>query len=467
MRHAILLAAGLLTGILARTQGTSCSTAIPLNLNGVVNTYPTSSAMALSLVCTNFTLLTPVTWFSFTTNASAECPLLNISVADNSSCEIAFFSFCAATITTYIVNNSSMCFEDGNGLWAPNENYVLQPNRTYYLRVKTASATSISIGGQFYAPANNLCSGALPVTTSMISDNNSCNKPSGEVAPAQLCAFSIENTAFYKFQVASAGQAIINISNISCDNGNGNNSNGLQIGFFTGNCSGLTPINCSNGSGSFVQATTDPLPAGAMVYVAIDGVSGSNCRYSITGINVTGVLSGLFKYFSGWKAGSGNELKWTSLHDSSGIYAIERAADGVHFSVIGQVVNPSQQTGETEYRFQDRHPFANSYYRIRKQGSGAPQFSRIIRITRDPAALFDARVLGTAGMQLHLQVQSAKEGPGSYFIYNLQGQLTAQGKFPILAGTTDLRRQLSLPRGKYVVLLTNGSEQVALPYMQL
>ena len=263
-----------------------------------------------------------------------------------------------------------MCFDDGTGLWAPAETFLVQTNKTYYLRVKTSTATTLSVSGQSYNPPNNTCAGAFPIDGNGRSDNNACHKPSIEVDPSQLCAFSLENTAFYQYYVANNGVTIINISSIACDNGATNNNNGFQIGFFTGSCSSLTPFYCNSGAGSFVQATTPSLTAGTRVVVAIDGVSGSNCQYTISAFNAYSVLAINFRNFSVWQSPLTNIVKWICVNDSSFYYEVERSEDGSHFSPIGRVQNSSNGSGEINYSFEDQSPLIRAYYRLKRIENG-------------------------------------------------------------------------------------------------
>src|SRR4029078_7000219 len=106
----------------------------------------------------NYASSSPITWFSVTTNASAEMPLLDITTADSASCEVAMYTACNGG--GILQGASSFCFDDGWGLWAPAHNYNLLPNTTYYLRIKTTAATQITITAQNHTPTNNLCSGA-------------------------------------------------------------------------------------------------------------------------------------------------------------------------------------------------------------------------------------------------------------------------------------------------------------------
>jgi hypothetical protein len=440
------------------SQGISCGTAFLLNLNGNITNYPTASSTGTSVVCTAYTGTTPVTWFRFITNASPQCPLINITASDGQQCEVAMYSSCNGQ---NLEATSSMCLADGSGLWAPNETFVLSANTTYYLRIKTSTICTISIGGQFITPTNNICSGATSITTSPITDNNACHKGSTEVLPDQLCAFTLENTAFYKFIIASQGSAIMNISNISCDNGEGNNASGFQIGFFTGSCGNLIPLNCQNGSGSFVQATTNPLPAGSLVFVAIDGVSGSNCIYTLTGINVYGVLSQNFKNFSGWKKDARNMITWTCLNDNGAYYVIERSINGKEFQAIGQIPKPAGETQKVDYSFEDNYPLEQAWYRIRQiDQTGTISLSHGIRVVRQDITNFTIKILKTSKDKLELYINSKENGKLHYIIMGSAGEMVSEGILNYASGITNTKIQTNnLAGGQYFIRINNGNDQ--------
>lgn len=468
MKFAIFILIVLCCLLRANGQGTACSSAIPLGFNGVVTNYATSSSTGTFVVCTNYTSTSPITWFSFTTNATAECPLLNISTSDHANCEVALYTGCGGNMTNNLEVASSMCFDDGEGLWAPSEALTLQANHTYYLRVKTSSACTLSIGSQFYTPSNNNCSGAFSIGTSSFTDNNACHKPSSEVLSTQLCAFSLENTAFYKFYVATTGSAIINISSIACDNGNGNNSSGFQIGFFTGTCGSLVPVNCTSGSGSFVQGTTNPLPAGSLVYVAIDGVAGSNCKYSLSGINVFGALSTNFKNFSAWKTESGNDLKWTCFNDTSAYYIIERSEDGVYFQSLGRVNHPDQYSEATNYSFMDMHPIKTAFYRVKQVDShGYILMSQVITVVRKEMELTKISVHNPVSNCLHVQIETDVNQSFGYAVVSVYGQQFLKGSVSCNAGITQFDKEIaSLPSGRYILIFHSGTAQIAKSFIK-
>lgn len=457
MKHLMLLHLLCSTAALCLAQGSTCSNAIQIPLDGNIVSFPTSASTGAAVVCTNYTATSPVTWFRFTTNASGQCPLLNIGASDNGSCEVALYTSCNGGQNLQAA--SSMCFDDGTGLWAPAETYVMNGNQTYYLRIKTATACNISIGGQSYQPANNSCNGAFSIGTSTINDNNSCHKPGAGVTPDQLCAFSIENTAFYQFYVATTGSAIINISNISCDNGAGNNQSGFQVGFFKGSCAALVPINCTSGSGNFVQATTDPLPAGTLVYVAIDGMAGSNCKYSISGVNVYGVLAGEgFKKFTVWKGPSSNKISWIANTEQGTRFVIERSADGTNFSTLASL-SPSYWGEGKTFTYEDGQPAQRSYYRIRKQSNGQVALSPIVLAERKEAASIRITNLYPSGSQLVVRYESPQDESAPYFISSLTGQLMMKGTLNFSRGQNTLVLPLSqLPKGKYII--TTGNKEM-------
>jgi len=454
---AISLALFLLMPFVALTQGTSCASAIPISLDGVLRTYLASSTTGLNVLCTS-NGTSPVTWFRFTSNSQAECPLLNITASDSQAIEVAFYTSCSS-----MLSSSSMCFYNGYGLWAPNENFLATANSTYYLRVKTSTACNIRIAGQNFAPPNDDCLGAVPIdAASYTTDNNSCDHGEVSVTPSQLCALTLENTAWYQFFMASTGYGIITINNIHCDNGSANNNSGFQIGFFTGNCSALQWMNCDNGSGSTVQATTTLLSAGTKVYVAIDGISGANCSYTISGVNITGVLSGSLKNFSGWKSSQSNVLQWTTLHERGGFYIIERSVNGSDFSPIGRVGSSLNGHENVSYNFEDAAPPVKAFYRLKQVDlTGLTGLSNIIFLNR--SALPGLQVSTNNPADHFLEINIATEFPGQYYysIINMQGQTWLTTTKACVKGMNHFSQDISkLPAGQYCLVIYNDKQRI-------
>jgi len=453
--------------LLAQTGG-SCGSPFSIPLDGVTRTFSTSSSTGTSVVC-GYGTSSPTTWFSLTTNSSATMPLLDIAAADNASCEIAMYTSCN---NNSLQTPSSMCFDDGQGLWAPAHNYTLTANTTYYLRIKTTSATQLTITGQSHAPTNNLCSGATPVGAIPINDNNACNRPSAEVTPGEICAYTIENTAFYQFYIASTGVAIINISNIACDNGANNNGGGFQIGFFSGSCGALVPLSCTAGAGTnaFVQATTPSLSAGTKVYVAIDGDAGSNCKYSFNALNAFGVLAdNEFKNFSAWNTQSTNILTWISSVNKNVHFVVERSNDGSNFTVIGEVVPPRSQGQSITCKYQDDAPLTSGFYRVKQiTTDGQIEMSNTLRIDRKAEKLNKIKVINPARNDLFFQVNSDDNETADYTIVSPYGQTFNHGKLTLAKGINNLSKTVAgLPAGHYVLNVTSKSFNQSLTFIKL
>ena len=450
------------------SQGTTCGTAIPLSLDGVLRNYSTSSSTGSNLVCGDAGDA-PITWFSFTTNASAQCPILTITSPDSSRCEVGLVTGCGGNINNNLQVGSSICFEDGAGLWAPSETYVLTPNTVYYLRIKTDVGGTITIAGQHFTPGNDECTGALPVGIDQVDENNACHKPGPTVLPGQLCAHTLENTAFYQYYVASTGVSIINISSIKCDNGSFGNSTGFQIGFFTGSCGALVPLSCFSGAGDFVQATTPSLPAGTKVYVAIDGVSGSNCSYKINALNAYGVLGLTIKNFTLWQNGNANVLSWTLSGATVNMVDIERSADGIRFQHLSYYAIPNGDTSEREYRYADATPLQNSYYRLKVTGKdGLVKYSPVRSIYRNQISSLQVQLVNPVRFGITGIIRSEKAEMAKIKIVSSSGQLMQETKILLLEGDNNFQfPSTSLITGQYILVIETQDKLLTSPFIKM
>ncbi len=447
----LLLLKGLLLPVLIFAQtGSSCADPFVIIMDGVCKDYATSASSGTSSICTSYTGSSPITFFSFTTNSLPDKVLMNITAPGGQPCEIVMYTSgsCSPALSA-----SSMCFDDGEGLWAPAHNFVYSPNTTYKLRIKTAIAGNITICAQHYTPPNDVCTGAFPIGPTPQQDNNSCHTPGPDVIAGDLCAGSLENTAFYKYTVESTGVSIINFNNIACDNGNGNNNNGLQVGFFTGTCGALVPISCYSSAGAFISAVTSSLAAGTVVYVAVDGASGSNCSYEINAINAVPLVINL-KYFSSWKNSSSNLLKWVVLEEKAGgIYEIQRSENGRDFFTIGRVESRNANSVETEYRYEDKNPPVQALYRLRyTTADNKVTLSRIIEMKRDDMPFVKIAMSNPVDNIMRINIYSGVKGIADVHLFNLSGQVVFRDRILCEKGSTIYTKTIAaLTPGQYFV----------------
>lgn len=438
--------------------GSSCSTPYTLTLDGVQRSYATTSNTGSAVVCT-IAGTSPVTYFTFTTNAMAEMPLLHIIAPGGTDCEIAMYLGNCTNGNLQVP--SSMCFWDGQGLWAPAHNYTLLPNTAYNLRIKTATAGNILIAAQSYTPANNTCAGARSIGPTLTNDNNACHRPGTGVTPGQLCATTLENTAFYTYTVETTGVTAVSIENATCDNGDGTAQVGFQVGFFTGNCSSMFFLQCYAGFGTNVQANTGILAAGTVIYVAVDGIGGSNCQYSVRAIN--GVeLSATLKYFSAWKENGGNMLRWISLREvNNEIFEIQRSTDGSRFTTIGSVRGQVNSSTEKRYQFEDVAAPDISYYRLKQiSTNGKVTYSNIVKLDRGGLNGYKIKINNPVSGMMNMTIAASNGGTSEIFLRNINGQVIFRDKINCLKGINTYIKDIShLPKGIYSVTVTGNGLQ--------
>ncbi|HJS52893.1 MAG TPA: T9SS type A sorting domain-containing protein [Chitinophagaceae bacterium] len=443
----------------AYTQGASCNNPHVLALDSVSRNFTVSPTSGNAAECSSgFSGNGKITIFSFTTNASGSCVLVNIATsAPVQVAEVALYTGCGGTGTCQgLQTGSSVCFVDGTGYWAPSQTLTLSPNTTYYLRVWTPDAGTITMSATNYPPPNNLCSGASWISENVRDDNNACAKPSAEVTPVQLCAFSLENTAFYTYIVESNGVTSIQLNDINCDNLNSAAETGFQIGFFVGTCGSLIKISCATGAGGSFTSTTGILSAGTQVFVAIDGTAGSNCSYKITAFNAT-VLPITLKYFTAWKRPDANRLTWltTSENDFSH-FEVEKSTDGVNFIRVGTKAGNGDSNKETIYVFDDYEIKALQYYRLKSvDAKGQYTYSNVLRVNRDDVTNTKVVFSNRISNILALRIIDMPTNDLSIKIIDNSGREIKSQKVKINPGENSFNINTSpIPAGFYFMILS-------------
>lgn len=440
-------------------QGASCTNPHVLTLDTVSRNFTVSPTSGNAAHCsgTGFSGSGKITIFRFTTDAAGSCVLVHVATsAPVQPVEIALYTGCGGSGPSGLQTTSSVCFIDGSGYWAPAETYTLLPNTTYYLRVWVAAAGTLTMSARNYSPPSNLCSGATWISPVETKDNNACNKPSTEVTPIQLCAFSLENTSFYTYKVEMNGVSSIQLNSVECDNSAVGPDNGFQIGFFVGSCGALSKIGCATGAGGSLSASTGWLPAGTQVFVAIDGTAGSNCSYTITAFNAT-ILPITIKYFTAWKRPDANRVTWmtTSEKDFSH-FEIEKSTDGVNFARIATMQGKGGDGKETAYEYDDNEIKGIQYYRLKYvDANGQSTFSNIIRVSRDDVTntkvLFSNRIT----TMLSLRIIDMDANNLSIKIIDNAGRTIKMQNVKINPGENSLNINTgSIPSGFYYLMLS-------------
>jgi len=472
-------------------QGANCLNAFVIPLDGNCYTYNTSTTTGGSVHCggQGYGGNGRVTWFRFTTNSSGDCVTMDMETFSNIKMEVALYKGCSGTAGTGLSNIHSVCMDDGDGIWATNMTYGamfndnLSANTTYYLRIRTEQGFTgaIQICAKSEAPSNNLCSGSTGIDDlTTTNQNNGCNIGSTEVSPGNLCAGTLENTAWYTFTVLSTGVSSIVISNLYCDNNNLNATfvpapspvdYGFQIGFFTGNCGSLTPTNCigqTGSAGGTVIASSSSLPAGTIVHVAIDGYYGSNCKYDILAINAA-PLSVKMRSFEGWRANEFNFLTWTTTTERDHRYfELERASDGANFFPIGRVNGAGNSTDERRYSFKDEKPLSEGYYRLKQVDAHSNiTYSRIIRIVRPVTSVLTATFENPVHGILKTNLATSEAGVAGIRIVDVSGKTIFTENIILQKGNNQYQHSLNkLTPGTYYLVITKDETRKTLPFIK-
>jgi hypothetical protein len=434
--------------------GSSCSSPHTIPLDGVTRNYAVSGSTGGASLC-SISGNSPITYFQFTTNAAGDMPLLDITAPGGSNCEVLLYL--GSCTNGNLILASSMCFWDAAGLWAPAHDYTVLANTTYKLRIKTTTTGNISISGISYAPPNNSCSGATQIGPTLKNDNNATHRPPPplEIVPGQLCATTLENTAYYTYTVETTGPTVLSIENTSCDNQDGPAQVGFQVGFFTGSCSSLWWLQCYAGAGTTIAANTGILTAGTQVFVAVDGLGGSNCRYGVRAINSI-ELSVNLKYFSAWKEQAGNVLKWISTSETNNDrFEIQRAIDGSNFHTIGTKQGQINSSTEKKYEFMDYSSPEICYYRLKQVStSGKNTYSNVIKVERSMLPGLRFKMNNPVSGTMNMSITSSKQVQSEIYIRNINGQVVFRDKLTIQKGFNNYSRDLSfLASGLYSVSL--------------
>ena len=465
-------------------QGSNCSNAITLPLDGNCNTYNQSATTGGANFCSGgqgWGGNGRVTYFRFTTNSTPQCVSIDITTAvAGTNVEAILYTGCVGTAVTGGDGWQSVCMTEGSGIWATNLFYSnLTANTTYYLRVRTEQGYSgtLQVCSKFDTPTNNLCSGATGIDELTTPDqNNACNSASTEIAPGSICAGSLENTAWYTYTVLTSGVSSIIISGLNCVNtnfigGGPDDDYGFQIGFFTGSCGSLTPTNCisqTGQAGGTVIASSTSLPAGTVVYVAIDGFAGSNCEYSILAINAA-PLAVKMKSFEGWRGNDFNLLTWvTSKEINNQYFEIERAADGINYSPLGKVDGALNSSAEKRYSFKDAEPLLTGYYRLKQvDASGNVTYSRVVRIIRPLVATLIAKFENPVHDILKASLQTSEAGTVQLRIVDVTGKTMLTEFIQLQKGDNQYRNDLTrLSPGTYYLVITKENTRKTFPFIK-
>jgi hypothetical protein len=437
-------------------------------MDSISRNYTISASTGSNVVCTS-SGTSPITYFSLVANSSAQNMVLRITGPNTGAVEVAFYNGTSCTNGNLEVP-SSICLYDGTGLWAPSQNFVITPNQTYILRIKTAATGSLTILGYYYTPPNNSCATAMPIGTVLSFDNNAAHKPAPGISPASVCAVNLTNTALYTYTVDYTGPTSISLENVVCDNNYQNDGNnlGFQVGIFKGSCAGLTSVNCYIGVPGNIQFSGGTQTAGTQMYVAINGILSSNCEYGIRAINAA-ILAADLKYFTAFRSSNGNIVKWVSLkEDENAFFEVQRSLDGSYFTTIDRVSGQVNSTTEKSYQVTDASPPPSCYYRLKLVDiNGKSTYSKVVRVDKKSGAYSKIKFNNIVTNQLSIQVEDLKQEKVSIKIIDGSGREEyKQNTTVINSGNNILINTSGLSSGLHYIIFSTADYKQAFPFIK-
>lgn len=218
---------------------------------------------------------------------------------------------------------------------------------------------------------------------------------------------------------------------------------------------GFSWVSANNVSGTFISpkllhynggswnilagSPTFDLVAGTLSYT---GYSGSFSPFGIGESNFTLPVNWLS--FTGNEQGKAVVLNWaTAAESNNDHYEIERSANGLQYTGIGQVaaaVNPSIRN---DYQYTDLNPLSGlAYYRLKQMDKdGRVRYSTVIAVNYSGTGGFELRVIPGSGL-VGLIVPATITGKADVIIYDAQGR--------------QLQRQ-TVAAGQQTLVLKSGS----------
>lgn len=203
-----------------------------------------------------------------------------------------------------------------------------------------------------------------------------------------------------------------------------------------------------NGSSWDIQAGTPTydLVAGTLSYT---GYSGSFSPFAIGESSFTLPVNWLS--FTGTEQGKAVLLQWaTASENNNDYYEVERSANGLQYSSIGQVAASANPAVRNDYQYTDLNPVNGvTYYRLKQvDKDGRFRYSTVIAVNYTGNGGFELRVMPGSGL-VGLVVPATVSGKADVMIYDAQGrQLQRQ---TVVAGQQTISLQSGSANNVYLI----------------
>jgi hypothetical protein len=174
------------------------------------------------------------------------------------------------------------------------------------------------------------------------------------------------------------------------------------------------------------------------------------------------LMSVELKSFSGRNNGENNMLEWTiSSKNDLAFFTLEHSVDGYNFEEVKKVQAVRNSTTPYNYETIDKHPYALTYYRLKKTFTdGSEIFSKIIFLTNESPLDLNIYPNPTSGIVFYRYEASASEMLKIVLTDFLGNKIISQ-EATALAGLNSIPVDMTtLPAGTYMLHVHNVQKSV-------
>ena len=195
----------------------------------------------------------------------------------------------------------------------------------------------------------------------------------------------------------------------------------------------------------------------------MDGNAGSNCHFSVSGINIVPLPIELLSFNAEAFSSGYVQLNWKTISETNNDYfSIERSADGLNFELMGIMDGAGNSNQILDYSTRDLNPLSGTgYYRLKQTDyDGNSTYSSISKVDFNEAdeLYFNIYPNPTSeGSNPILSLTGNEEEEMIVNIYEMTGKLISSTKVILNSnGVTNVEMKTNLSQGIYLISATNS-----------
>ena len=329
-------------------------------------------------------------WYNFTATSTSHS--ITITTSSSSDFYHSVYSGVCGNIGPAIIcgdPNSSVLYNLTVGanyfvrIYSTLSIAVTGTNAPFVLCINTPTATTSC----FNPTGNNFCPNPTSLSQSAYTFTGAVGSPTStgiytSDVPGNIGTVfgsSIEGNAWYSFIAVTTTHTF----NIIPTGGCTVQARVLNVAISGGCCTSFTSMSNFYSASSSGIITATGLTVGSTYYLMVDGISTTNCSYSIPTWVLTSTLPLEYVSFIGNTEGQNNVLEWvTASENNKSKFTLEHSKNGLDFEDIITINGKGSNSGGSKYRTYDNNPFEDiTYYRIKHSDNSSTQkYSNIISI---------------------------------------------------------------------------------------